>query len=362
MTTMKKADKKAKQEIDWKKRPAGELDGEVLTREDPGPDDQRFLFPNKEGTPARKGIMTATLKLAGDTSSPNDALSDIDTMEILEALRLGKSAYLRDRCKYQWMEVHQIHDSGIKKNAGCIAAIFMQEDLRQEKEHCFQLATVNYGAHFNLSKEDPFYNQPIAVGDVCTGFLVKDDVVATSAPWVTGENVSGLRIVFGYQMQKLEPPVTTFSHENIFRGVKVLRSSENPGNETGWALVKLDRKVEGRAPVRLSGSDVIKNQRVYTMGHPVGLPLKHISGPYILDDTNENYFTANLGLYGSGSGSPVFDMGSDDVIGLVEHVYYPGLRWTGECWASIADGLSGAGYEGVKCIYPRVFADALASF
>lgn len=360
---MKKTDNNAKQEIDLRKRPADELDRELLTRESPGPDDKRFLFPNREGTPARKGIMTATLKLYTDVSSPNEALSSINTMEFLEALRLGKSSHFRHLyVKYEWMEGCQIHANEIKENARCIAAIVMQEVLLPEEEHCFQLATMNYGTSFNLCKEDPFYSQPITAGSICTGFLVKEDVVATAVPWVTEENVTSLRIIFGYQMQDQETPVTKFSHENIFRGVKVLRNTESPGNEIGWALVKLDRKVKDRAPVRLSGKDVNKGQAIYTLGHPVGLPLKHISGPYVLDDTDEKHFTANLGLYGSGSGSPVFHMGSDEVVGFVEHVYYPGLRWRGECWVSIANGLSGADYEGVKCIYPRVFADAIASF
>jgi hypothetical protein len=347
----------------FEKKTPDELDRELLTRETPDPDDKRFLFPNKEGTPARKGIMTATLKLYTDVSSPDDALSDVDTMELLEALRLGKSSHFRHLyVNYEWMERYQIHDGEIKENARSIAAIVMPEDLVHEKEHCFQLAAMNYGTSFNLCKDEPFYSQPIIAGSICTGFLVKENVVATAAPWVTEKNVTNLRIIFGYQMQNSETPVTTFSHENMFRGVKVLRNTESPENAISWALVKLDRKVKDRAPVRLSGKDVNKGQAIYTIGHPLGLPLKHISGPYILDDTNENHFTANLGLYGSSSGSPVFHMGSDDVVGFVEHVYYPGLRWTGECWVSIANGLSGADYEGVKCTYPRVFADALASF
>jgi hypothetical protein len=357
---MKKADNTTKQEIDLKKTPPDELDRELLSRDSPGPDDKRFLFPNKEGTPALKGIMTAILKLHTDAYPTSEAFTRIDTMELVEALRLGNSSHFRHLwVNYEWMEGYQLYADEIKANAGSIAAIVTQEDLLHEKKDYFQLKTINYGTSVNLRKEEPFYSQPLTTGFICTGFLVKEDVVATAAPWVTEENTANLRILFGYQMQNSGTPLTTFSHENIYRGIKVLRNSESSGNETGWALVKLDRKVKDRSPVRLSDKDVNKGQTIYTLGHPLGLPLKHISGPCILDDTNENYFTANLGMYGSGSGTPVFDMGSDDVVGFVEHIYYPGLRWMGKCWVSIANGLSGTDYEGVKCTYPRVFTHAL---
>ncbi len=105
-----------------------------------------------------------------------------------------------------------------------------------------------------------------------------------------------------------------------------------------------------------------KKRSLHIIGHPVGLPLKYISGPHVLDvDTGvKHQFTANLGLYGSGCGSPVFDLDTYEVLGMVRHIYYPGLRWTGNCWVSVTNvGTTGA--EAVPCISIQAFADAIES-
>jgi hypothetical protein len=219
------------------------------------------------------------------------------------------------------------------------------------------LKTKNYGACFNLCQHDLFYHQPIASGHICTGFLVKEDVIATAGPWVNKETVTNLRIVFGYQMEDEKEPCTSIPAENLYRGVKVIR---NTGNESGWVLVKLDRKVKDRASARISDKEVCDNQSVHVIGHPVGLPLKYVSGPYILEGAEEHRFNANLGLYGSGCGSPVFDLERHDVIGLVEYVDYPGLRWTGTCWVSVIN-VGATGSEAVRCTCVQVFAPALDS-
>lgn len=340
-----------------------ELDRELLSRDKPGPGDKRFDFQNRAGTPLRNGFMNEIEKLYKAALTPNESLHQFLTMEFRNILRLrATSSFRNPYISFEWMEAFQVYDDDIKQNTLCTAAIVMGNELRLGADNRFALETENYGNCFNLCPKDPFSTQPIVAGPVCTGFLVKEDVMVTSAPWITGESLEDLRIVFDYRMQDAKTSVTHLPHENIYRAVKFLRCPDNSGDNSGWVLLKLDRRVEDRSPVELNDKEIEKDKVLYTVGHPVGLPLKQVSGPRVLDVPDDNYFYANLGMYGSGSGSPVFANGSDKVVGFVEHIFYPGLRWTGECWFSIANGLSGYGTKGVRCTVPGVFAEALNSF
>jgi hypothetical protein len=193
----------------------------------------------------------------------------------------------------------------------------------------------NYGEVFNLCSQEPFRNQPIAAGRLCTGFLVKEDIIATAGHCADEKNVTGLRIVFGFKMLGLSTPVTWIPNENIYKGIKIIHRVYDPkGSGADCELIKLDRKVEDHPLANLSGKAIYLNQPVYILGHPCGLPLKYASGAQVRGITDA-CFSADINVYCGNSGSPVFDCKTHEVIGMVVRGDTQDFRWTGTGWLSV---------------------------
>jgi V8-like Glu-specific endopeptidase len=315
-----------------------ELDQELIARGAKTPGKKQFKFKDKEGTPERNAIMTGVQELYETSPPPNEALAHISTWDLAKIL-IFKTRSTMDFTRGAWsddlMDGYEITDEQINKNADCTAAICMKDSLIDANKGFSILKVKNYGETFNLCDIEPFHHQPVASGHMCTGFLVKDDVIATTAHNVNEGNVTDLRILFGYKMVDSVTPITRFSNDNIYHGVKIIRRVHNPGeNGPDWALVKLDRKVEGQTVAALSKDEISLDQEVYVLGHPMGLPMKYAAGASVCD-AYETYFMANLNIYSGNSGAPVFDLHTHEVIGMVIKGENRDFRWTGNCWISV---------------------------
>ena len=231
-------------------------------------------------------------------------------------------------------DIYEITDEKVKKNTNCVAAICMKDNLIDNNGFS-TLRVKNYGKSFNLCDVEPFYDQPISAGRLATGFLVKEDVIATAGSFVNESKIADFRIIFGYRMVDNSAPVIQMPNNNIYKAVGIINRVYNPrSNGSDWALVKLDRRVEGQTIARLSEKDIYCHQPVYIIGYPVGLPLKY-SGGAIVRDIEDTFFSADIDVYSGNAGSPVFDSNTHEVIGIVVRGDTQDFRWTGKGWLSI---------------------------
>jgi hypothetical protein len=316
-----------------------ELDRELIARGAQTPGKKQFKFKDKEGTPQRNAIMTGVQELYETPPPPNEALAHISTWDLAKIL-IFKARSTMDFTRIAWaddlmMDSYEIMNERINRNADCTAAICMKDSLIDENNEFSTLKVKNYGETFNLCDIEPFSHQPIAAGIMFSGFLVKDDVIVTAGHSVNESNVTDLRILFGYKMVDSVTPVTRFANENIYQGVKIIRRIYNAGgNGPDWALVKLDRNVVGQTVPRLSTKEISCDQAIYVIGHPLGLPMKYGGGVYV-GDVDETSFIANLNIYSGNSGAPVFDLNTNEFIGMVVRGEKRDFRWTGKCWISV---------------------------
>jgi hypothetical protein len=315
-----------------------ELDRELIARGAQIPVENPFEFRDREGSPEREAIMAQAKELYYTAPLPNKALSHISTWELVETLM---SKTKKKRVRGIWradgrMDFYELtNNKQIKKNARSTAAICMKDSLIDTEKRFSTLKIKNYGETFNLCESEPFRNQPIAAGRLCTGFLVKEDVIATAGHCADEKNLTDLRIVFGFKMLGLSTPVTWIPNENIYKGLQIIHRIYDPkGSGSDWALIKLDRKVVGHLVVNLSKKPIYLTQPVYILGHPCGLPLKYASGAQVRDIT-DTCFAADLNVYCGNSGSPVFDSKTHEVIGIVVRGDTQDFRWTGKGWLSI---------------------------
>jgi V8-like Glu-specific endopeptidase len=321
--------------------PVEELDRELIARGAQTIGDEQFKFKDKEGTPERHTMMAKVKELYDISLTPNQALSHISTWELVETLKLNIRK--ENIARGIWYEddrrdFYKIEGEQIKKNADCVAAICLKDNLIDEKGGFSTLKHKNYGTVFNLCSDEPFRNQPIAVGRLCSGFLVKEDVIATAGHCTDERDITRLRFVFGFKMSKSSTTLkqlTQVPNENIYKGVEMFHRIYDPkGSGADWALIRLDRKVVGHPVVKLYEKSIYHNQPVYILGHPCGLPLKYASGAQVRD-IDKSFFSADLNVYCGNSGSPVFEKDTHEVIGIVVRGDTQDFRWTGRGWLSI---------------------------
>ena len=206
--------------------------------------------------------------------------------------------------------------SRVKKAAASVVALVKEDDLTQQADGSFTLATSSYQADYRLCGNEPFVNQPL--GCFCSGFLVAPDVAATAGHCVkSAQDLAGMRFVFGFRMNDAQTARTTFPASDVYAGTNLIgRQLADDG--TDWALVRLDRPVTGRAPVPVrTSSKVSGSARLFVIGHPCGLPQKYAPGARVRDNSATSFFVANLDTYGGNSGSPVFNATNYKVEGIL---------------------------------------------
>jgi V8-like Glu-specific endopeptidase len=236
-------------------------------------------------------------------------------------------------------ELYKIKDKKVRRNAHSVTAVCMRRDLCDTDHGYWELKVERYEEIYHLCRCERFYGQPVAAGLMCTGVLVAPDVVATAAHFVRETNVRKLYFIFGYVMRFPGAPITRFPKENVYCGVEILQRTydvDGP-NATGsdWALVRLDRKVEGREIVTVSKSPAFRGQSLYVLGHPCSLPLKYAPGGMVKHIENA-YFTSEIDLYSGNSGSPVFCAETHEMIGIVSGSDPIDFDWDDDCCGYIS--------------------------
>ena len=232
---------------------------------------------------------------------------------------LARTAKDRQRVIYgvdNRKDMFQVTLSKVKKSAAGVVALVKKNDLTQQPDGSFVLATSSFQADYQLCVSEPFVNQPL--GCFCSGFLVATDVIATAGHCVkSAQDLAGIRFVFGFRMNDAQTARTTFAEDDVYSGASLIgRQLANDG--TDWALVRLDRPVVGRAPVPLRTSGKISGtSRLFVIGHPCGLPQKYAPGAQVRDNSPTPFFVANLDSYGGNSGSPVFNASNYKVEGIL---------------------------------------------
>ena len=216
------------------------------------------------------------------------------------------------------IDLYQTTDARLRALASSTVALFQARDVSIGRGVA-ALATRNYGQEMGLCKEEPFYEQ--GTGAFCSGSLVAPDVVMTAGHCATSaEQCAGVKFVFGFAVKKKGVLPTSVPAGEVY-GCKELIGRVQVNDGADWALVRLDRKVAGHAPVRLNLTGKIANQApVLVIGHPAGLPTKIAGGARVRDNSKEGYFVANLDTYGGNSGSAVFNAAT----GLVEGILVRG--------------------------------------
>lgn len=224
-------------------------------------------------------------------------------------------------------EVFQHTDPKLKEMAASIA-IFVHRDRVKISGNSVTLDgyTLNEmsemgwlvgGVHAPVCAGELFTSQ-VAPG-FCTGFLVKDDILVTAGHCLQKTPCSDTSIVFGFQMESGDS-LAKVTKENIFYCAEVIaQATSSPENRSpDYAVIRLDRLPERAGLDYATGDGLKAEDRVAVIGYPSGLPMKIASDATVMSNvTSDSFFIANLDTFGSNSGSPVINVATYQVEGIL---------------------------------------------
>src|SRR5512146_1092451 len=160
-------------------------------------------------------------------------------------------------------------------DASCVLVLVTTDDLISIDKTVEELKTKEFGPANNLCPEVKFRDQFCVRGYAATGFLVGEDVVATSASNLKGKDIRRLRFIAGFDIPVPLDRKYIFSSRMIYEIGDVLWLDE----DRGGALVQLISKVVAPSLPRLRYSGTVPDSsRLHMIGHPNGLPKKYAPG------------------------------------------------------------------------------------
>lgn len=171
-------------------------------------------------------------------------------------------------------------------------------------------------AERGICASENFSYQPTAAN--CSGFLVGDDLLVTAGHCIKNTYDCSINAwVFDYKIDHAGQTSISVTKNSVFRCKEVLSQALENESKMDYALIRLDRKVEGRKPlkIRTSGKPSVGDALV-VIGHPTGLPTKIADGAHVRR-VNDVYFVANLDTYGGNSGSAVLNADTGVVEGIL---------------------------------------------
>lgn len=212
-------------------------------------------------------------------------------------------------------EVFEEKDASRRQLASSTVALVEDKNLLMTHDGNFELISKSYQEEDNLCPGERFAEQPTAAS--CTGFLVARDVVVTAGHCFDAKSsCSRTRFVFGYAIDgTMQSPVKVKS-ANVYRCRSVL-ALESPEEGPDYAVIRLDRRVYDREPLRVRRSgQVAVGADLFVMGHPNGLPLKIAAGARVRTCSVDS-IVGNLDVFAGNSGSPVFNARSQEIEGIL---------------------------------------------
>lgn len=152
----------------------------------------------------------------------------------------------------------------------------------------------------NLCPEVRFVDQPEAA--YCSAVLIEPNKILTAGHCVE-MGCDDLRIIFGWTKYTAK----FLSRSDVYecKTISEMKLSFENADEPDLAIIELDRKVVDRQPVEISKEPLRKDEDVFIIGYPWGMPQK-ISTAKVRQETGVNYVKVNSDTFTGDSGGPVF--------------------------------------------------------
>ncbi len=206
-----------------------------------------------------------------------------------------------------------------------------------------------------LCEGEPFRNEP-STNIKGTGFLVADDVIATAGHVIDRDDfLEAVVFVFDYVTESYGKAKTNFDSTEVYKGEEIMAHRIG---DADWALIRLERPVVGRSPLKCRAEGKVEaGAPVYMLGYPDGMPQKYSGVAQVEWNEACCYFLAKLDARPGNSGSPVINAD----LGIVEGIFVhdkPAYELVCDCLRTALDDETG-GSPGADVVRTTEFAGFL---
>lgn len=288
---------------------------------------------------------------AGDRYRP---LAAFPSSTIVTALLGRQKAIYGDDDRAEVRDVAGSAPGASASARGVCALVRTDRLTEQDGGALYRSSPVTLQQRLRTCSDVAFAQQPsLAFG---TGFLVGPDIVATAAHCARAGELADTRAVFDFVAGDGGRWPGVVAREQVYEVRSVIAERES-SDGADWALLRLDRTVAGREPLRIrEAGRVAAGRPLYVVGHPSGLPMKIAARATVRDNPVGPWFSADLDTFGGSSGSPVFDADT----GVVEGILVRGeTDWVTVDGCAVPLVCPTTGCRGEECTRSTEFASRL---
>lgn len=259
----------------------------------------------------------------GAPPSESESITTAQTTDIVQTLNdkeivAEKVVHGIDH-RLDWFE---IQDPTIRTETDSVAAIFDMADVTENVKLCF-LPGIVLGNAKNLCSSERYILQP--AGAKCSAFVVGSDIIATAGHCINESDKSQKLFVFGYRMTKFGEVPLAINKSETYKAKSIIgwhyvqpQRNQTDNFELDYALVQTDRPIDNHVPLPLRRTgELSEGVGVYALGYPSGLPIKFSGVGPVTKISKDGSFVAPVDTFGGNSGSPVINVSTHEVEGVL---------------------------------------------
>jgi S1-C subfamily serine protease len=200
----------------------------------------------------------------------------------------------------------------ILQNTFAVGMIVEKGQIHRVADSIYQLdIPMTLGQKFNLCPSEPFANQPAA--GIATCFVTGSNEMVTAGHVFTGA-LSNYVVIFNF---KIINKAGAYNPLILAKYIYYPSKIKYTDSQLDVTIFSTDRSIK-TVPLKCSfSSNLTLNTPVYMIGYPSGLPQKVALNAEVSVNSNPEYIYTSLDAFQGNSGSPVFNLNTNMVIGLL---------------------------------------------
>jgi S1-C subfamily serine protease len=251
-------------------------------------------------------------------------LNQLPGLPVKDRVTGGPSQY-DSRIDVRALDPSQPWTKGILRNSLSVAVVVSKTKLRKISPGFYQIDdSSTLGSTYQLCPGEAFKDQPV----LGTGTaIVTGKRQLLTAAHVFAAPVDQYAVIFGFEiLNKKGAYKRIIPADSVYFPVNIVRQSQN----LDIAVFTVDRDMNTQ-PLKWSVQENLPvGEEIYMIGFPYGLPMKVAANASIVSNSDVFDFYAALDAFAGNSGSPVFDLKTNQVIGILVSGGVD-FQWNGTC-------------------------------